>query len=130
MKFEMVISARDGSRAEILLDERILRVFDYSSRHLYSFNNASGDARGRLIFEVNILLNPKWQAVIEFLESQDWHEYYDQPNQSYLASWGIIYENGQNEIVAGGQSSYPTGFKKLIKLINDLIADSKFKLQI
>ena len=126
----MVISARDGSRAEILLDEQILRVFDYSSRHLYSFNNASGDARGRLIYEVSTLFNPKWQAVIEFLESQDWHEYYDQPNQNYLASWGIIYENGQNEIVAGGQSSYPTGFKKLIKLINELISESKFKLQI
>jgi hypothetical protein len=130
MKFEMVISARDGSRAEILLDEQILRVFDYSSRHLYSFNTSSGEGSGRMIFEVSILFNPKWQAVTEFLESQDWHEYYDQPNQNYLASWGIIYENGQNEIVAGGQSSYPTGFKKLIKLINDLIADSKFKLQI
>lgn len=130
MKFEMVISARDGSRAELLLDENILRVFDYSSHQLYSYNASTGARNGRLIFESSILSSPKWQAITEFLESQDWHEYYDQPNQNYLASWGIIYEKGPFEIVAGGQSSYPTGFKKLIKLINDLIVDSKFKLQI
>ena len=130
MKFEMVISARDGSRAEIILDEKILRVYDHSSRQLYSLNGHSSNHKERQIFEVGIELNSNWQAIAEFLESQNWHEYYDQPNESYLASWGLIYENVAFEIVAGGQSSYPTGFKKLIRLINDLIAESKFKLKI
>jgi hypothetical protein len=130
MKFEMVISARDGSRAEIILDEKIIRVYDNSSRQLYSLNGHNSNNKERQIFEVGIELNSNWQAIAEFLESQSWHEYYDQPNQSYLASWGLIYEKGSFEIVAGGQSSYPTGFKKLIRLINELIAESKFKLQI
>ena len=130
MKFEMVISARDGSRAEIILDEKIIRVYDNSSRQLYSSNGHNSNNKERQIFEVGIELNSNWQAIAEFLESQSWHEYYDQPNQSYLASWGLIYEKDAFEIVAGGQSSYPTGFKKLIRLINELIAESKFKLQI
>jgi hypothetical protein len=126
----MVISARDGSRAEILLEENIIRVYDYSNHQLYTYTRGNSEGNGKLIFEVSIVFNSNWQAITEFLESQNWHEYYDQPNHSYLTSWGLIYENGAFEIVAGGQSSYPTGFKKLIKLINELIADSKFKLQI
>jgi hypothetical protein len=130
MKFEMVISARDGSRAELLLDANVLRVYDYSSRQLYSINGNNSGTKEKQIFEVGVESNENWRAIASFLESQNWHEYYDQPNQSYLASWGLIYENGAFKIVAGGQSSYPTGFKKLIRLINDLIAESKFKLQI
>ena len=130
MKFEMVISARDGSRAELLLDANVLRVYDYSSRQLYSINGNNSNTKEKQIFEVGVESNENWRAIVSFLESQNWHEYYDQPNQSYLASWGLIYENGAFEIVAGGQSSYPAGFKKLIRLINDLIAESKFKLKI
>lgn len=130
MKFEMVITIRNGNRLEIDVEHNELRIYDYSNFSFYAHISTPHNKEEHLIHTIRIDDNPHWENLIEYLDTQKWGEFYTEEVPSAIETWGLIFENGPAHITAGGRSSFPGGFKKMIRLLNDVLAPSHLKIPI
>jgi hypothetical protein len=130
MKFEMVITIRNGNRLEMDVEQNELRIYDYSNFSFYANIGTPHSKEEHLIHAVPIENNPHWDNLIEFLDTQKWSEFYTEEVPSPIETWGLIYENGPANITAGGRSSFPGGFKKMIRLLNEVLAPTHLKIHI
>lgn len=113
MKFEFSIGGYSGSSFDIKLDGTDMWCTEIEQVKI--FNN---DIR------ISILENDKWQQLLQFLSTRNWKGEYINHDILDGTSWELMVETNAFDIDCCGSNAYPKGFKKFLKLLNNITSEA------
>jgi hypothetical protein len=83
-------------------------------------NHALTDKDQPEVINIPIIENAKWNTLITFLSKQKWKENYLDQGIVDGTGWSLEVKSVAVHIKSGGSNAYPPGFKKFLKLLNDV----------
>jgi hypothetical protein len=96
-----------------------LEVLDGRLRCSY----AATDADKPEVITIPIVANKKWISLIGFLSKQKWKERYIEEGIVDGTGWSLTVKSAAVHIHSSGFNAYPRGFKKFLRLLNEVTAE-------
>jgi hypothetical protein len=72
---------------------------------------------------IPIVNNEDWNTLIEFLSTRKWKGDYQNPGTLDGTSWSLKVKTDTFQIDCKGTNKFPVGFKKFLRLLNQVIED-------
>ena len=111
MKFNFFIGGFYTGHFEIILKKENVSCFisDYPLKPLKPTHTFS------------IAEDPDWEILVQYLKTLQWKSYY---NAGIFdgKQWELEFKTEEIKVITSGSNAYPRGFKKLLRLLNNITA--------
>ena len=81
------------------------------------------DDSSSISYEAQINDKDDWNKLVEFLSTKKWKGNYTYPDTLDGTQWSLQIVTDEFQINCEGSNKFPLGFKKFLRLLNDVIDD-------
>jgi hypothetical protein len=113
MKFEFSIGGYSGPSLHVKLDGNYLLCSTIAEIEQFNIEQ-----------RISIHENEKWGQLLQFLSTRNWKGEYINHDILDGTSWELMVETNAFNIDCCGSNAYPKGFKKFLKLLNNITSEA------